>query len=272
MAGRRILLAASLASLATSASADGFSSDWAVGLKSSARLLAGDAAGGRLQAGVEIKLAPGAITYWRDPGEAGLPPVFSFEGSLNLAEAQALFPAPRRLSEGDGEAFGYDHSLVLPLEVVAKDPSKPVALSLKLNYAVCEKICVPAKADLHLSIDPGAGASPYAGAIGEARAEVPRPVEWTSLAGKAELAAAGEKIWRLCLESQQGAERDLFVEGPQRWWFGVTRDGVSPAGENCFMIKLEQKPDGAHLPVKARLTVTGGAGAFETEVALGDPR
>jgi DsbC/DsbD-like thiol-disulfide interchange protein len=269
MLSLRIVIAASLASLASSATADGYLSDWAVGLKSSARLLAGDAAEGRLNAGVEIKLAPGAITYWRDPGESGLPPVFSFAGSVNLAEARPLFPAPQRLKENDGEAFGYDHSLVLPIEVEAIDPTKPVDLSLQLNYAVCEKICVPAKAALHLSIDPGAAPSPYAAAIAEAKAAAPKPVKWAELAGKAKLAAAGEKSWRLCFDSADGS-RDLFVEAPERWWFGVTRDNSAKAGETCFIVKLEQKPDEAQLPVKARLTVTGGAGAFETEVAFGD--
>jgi DsbC/DsbD-like thiol-disulfide interchange protein len=270
MVGACILLAAGLIVLGAPArAADAFSSEWAVGLKSSARLLAGDAAEGRLQAGVEIKLSPGAITYWRDPGDAGLPPVFSFEGSLNLADAQAFFPEPRRLNEGAGEAFGYDHSLVLPIEVEPIDPTKPVALSLKLGYAVCEKICVPAKADLHVLLSPGAASSPYAKAIAQAKAEVPRPVEWSALAGKAQLSAAGDAMWRLCFESQQGRERDLFVEGPERWWFAVKREAASPSGESCFVVKLEQKPDGAQLPVRAKLTVTGGAGAFETEVAIG---
>ncbi|HYC25808.1 MAG TPA: protein-disulfide reductase DsbD domain-containing protein [Roseiarcus sp.] len=271
MVGLRLLLSAGLAVLATSASADGYSSEWAVGLKSSARLLAGDRADGRLLAGVEIKLAPGAITYWRDPGEAGLPPVFSFAGSLNLAEARPLFPAPQRLKENDGEAFGYDHSLVLPIEVTAIDPGKPVDLSLKLNYAVCEKICVPAKAAFNLTIDPGAAPSPYAAAIAEARGAAPRPVEWSDLAGKAKLATAGDKKWRLCFESPQSSERDLFIEGPERWWFGVTRESSAQPNENCFLVRLEQKPQDAHLPIKARLTVTGSPGAFETEVLLGDP-
>src|SRR5579872_5164901 len=98
----RALSCAAVIGLATPAcAADAFSSDWADGLKSSARLVAGDASGGRLHAGVEIKLAPGAITYWRNPGDAGLPPVFNFDGSDNLKQAQPQFPAPQRLNEGD---------------------------------------------------------------------------------------------------------------------------------------------------------------------------
>ncbi|HLW93399.1 MAG TPA: protein-disulfide reductase DsbD domain-containing protein [Roseiarcus sp.] len=250
--------------------ADAFSSEWAVGLKSSARLLAGDAADGRIEAGLEIKLAPGAITYWRNPGDAGLPPVLSFEGSTNLAEARPAFPEPQRLNKGDGEAFGYDHSVILPIDVKPIDPARPVALSLKLTYAVCEKICVPAKADLQLLLNPDATRSPYAAAIAEAGTEVPRPVEWASLAGKAKLVAAGDKLWRLCLAPQAGPQRDLFIEAPERWWFDVVREAAPASGETCFDVKLEQKPDDAGLPVKARLTVTGGAGAFETFISLGD--
>jgi DsbC/DsbD-like thiol-disulfide interchange protein len=253
---------------APASAADAYASDWAVGLKSSARLVAGGASEGRFHAGLEIKLAPGAITYWRNPGDAGLPPALSFDGSENLAQSHTLFPAPQRLSEGDGEAFGYDHSVVLPIDIEPIDPAKPVTLALKLDYAVCEKICVPAKAQLSLRLASDPGPSPYAAAIARARAQAPRRLEWASLAGKAELVAASDKAWRLCLQAQPGPARDLFIEAPPPWWFGVGRDPASPAGESCFQIKLEQKPEDKSLPVTARLTVTGGEGPFETTVAL----
>jgi DsbC/DsbD-like thiol-disulfide interchange protein len=250
---------------APAAAADAFSSDWAGGLKSSARLIGGDVSGARVQAGVEIKLAPGAITYWRNPGDAGVPPTFSFEGSENLKDAEPRFPAPRRLNEGDGEAFGYDHSLVLPIDVTPADPGKPVTLALKLNYAVCEKICVPARADLRLRLDKGEGTSPFADALNKATALVPRFVDWSALAGKATLVSAGDKAWRFCLEAQPG--QDLFIEAPAPWWFSAAREDVSPPGLSCFRVKLEQKPADQELPVTAHLTVAG-APAFETSVAL----
>ncbi|HEV7478856.1 MAG TPA: hypothetical protein VGO05_01045, partial [Roseiarcus sp.] len=85
-------LAASLSLLLPAASAfaaDAFSSDWALAAKSRARLIAG---GGDL-AGFEIALSPGAITYWRDPGDAGLPPTLDFSGSDNVASVEPEFPA-----------------------------------------------------------------------------------------------------------------------------------------------------------------------------------
>ena len=149
-------LAAALALLMTGSAAraaDSFSTDWAQGAKSQARLIA---AGGGL-AGFEIALAPGAITYWRDPGDSGLPPTLDFSGSENVAGVEALFPAPKRIKEADGgEAFGYDGAVIFPLRVKPRDPAKPVRLALNADFAVCEKVCLPAKARLSLTL-PAAG-------------------------------------------------------------------------------------------------------------------
>jgi DsbC/DsbD-like thiol-disulfide interchange protein len=246
--------------------ADAYSSDWADGLKSSARLIAGAPADGVFQAGVEIKLAAGAITYWRNPGDAGLPPTLSFEGSSNLAQARTSFPAPRRLPEGSGEAFGYDRGLILPIDIEPIEPAKPVALALKLNYAVCEKICVPAEARLRLVLPVDAASSPYADAIAKAKELTPRRVEWANLA--ADLTATSARAWRLCLAPQAGPKRDLFIEPPEAWWIDVKPDGGAPDGKDCFRLNLMQQPPDAALPVAARLTITGGQGPIETTIAL----
>src|SRR5580692_6914991 len=127
------------AALASSAAfADDYASDWARSSKSEARLVAG-APG---EAGVEVRLAPGAITYWRDPGDAGVPPRFDFAGSRNLARAEPAYPAPTRIAESDGsDAFGYQDVVVFPIAVAPADPGQPVELALQFDYAVCEKLC-----------------------------------------------------------------------------------------------------------------------------------
>jgi DsbC/DsbD-like thiol-disulfide interchange protein len=271
MSLRRVLVLAlvALAGAAGPAAAEPFASDWAPGLKSSARLIDGGRAGDVVEAGVEIRLAKGAITYWRNPGDAGLPPVFSFEGSTNLAQARVSFPAPRRIGEGGGgEAFGYDDGLILPIDVDPIDPSKPVDLALKLDYAVCEKICVPAQASLRLVL-PGAATSPspFAPAIAAAKALTPRAVEWRALG--ADLTETSPTTWRLCLPAEAGPRRDLFIEPPEAWWFDIRRDADAAAGADCFRVALMQKPPDAALPVVARLTITGGQGPVETMLALG---
>ena len=67
----------------------------------------GEAGGARLAA-VEIALDRGFKTYWRHPGEAGLPPAFDWSGSANLAAVEVLWPAPRRFQDAGGVSYGYE--------------------------------------------------------------------------------------------------------------------------------------------------------------------
>ena len=151
--------------------ADAFSTDWATAAKSEARLVA---AGGAL-AGFEIRLAPGAITYWRDPGDAGVPPTFDFSGSDNVAKRRAGVPGAEADPRGRRRArrSATTASVVIPLKVEPRDPAKPVTLALHADYAVCEKLCLPAEAKLTLTL-PGA-VSPYAPQSRRRCAAAPRP-------------------------------------------------------------------------------------------------
>jgi DsbC/DsbD-like thiol-disulfide interchange protein len=247
-----------LAALAAPASAgDAFSTGWAGASKSEARLLA--ASGGL--AGFEVKLTPGAITYWRDPGESGVPPTFDFSGSDNAAQIEPVFPAPKRIKEQDGsEAFGYDADVVFPLKVKARDPARPVTLALNANYAVCEKLCLPARASLTLTLP--AAASPYATRVEAALAAAPRAVAPEAFGT---LTGDGASGWRLCAPHEAGPARDLFVEAPQGWWV-TAATAAADKGRDCFDLALRDRPKDAALPVPLRLTMTGGSGPIETTV------
>src|SRR5580700_1558054 len=238
--------------------ADAFSTDWAPAAKSRARLIAG---GGDL-AGFEIALSPGAITYWRDPGDAGLPPTLDFSASDNVASVEPEFPAPKRIKEADGgAAFGYDGDVLFPLRVKPRDPAKPATLKLNADFAVCEKVCLPAKAHLELKL-PSAPGSPHAGAIEAALAAAPRAVAPKDFGA---LEALDAESWRLCSAHMDGPPRDLFVEAPEGWWL-KTAPAQADAGRDCFTLTIGDKPKDAALPIALRLTLTGGAGAMETTV------
>ena len=254
-------LAAALSLLLCAApalAADAFSTDWAPAAKSQARLIAG---GGDL-AGFEIALSPGAITYWRDPGDAGLPPTLDFSGSDNVASVEPEFPAPKRIKEADGgEAFGYEGNVVFPLAIKPRDPTKPATLKLNADFAVCEKVCLPAKAHLELKL-PSAPGSPHAGRIDAALAAVPRIVAAKDFGA---LEALGADSWRLCSAHEDGPPRDLFVEAPEGWWL-KTAPAQADGGRDCFTLTIGDKPKDGALPIALRLTLTGGAGATETTI------
>ncbi len=244
-----------------SAHAEPFASDWAPSSKSEARLI-GDGAG---QAGIEIRLSPGSITYWRDPGDSGVPPTFDFSGSVNLGRADVGFPEPKRIAEPDGsEAFGYDQAVVFPIHVQPVDPARPVTLALKMNYAVCEKICLPARATLTLAVPQGVS-TPFADTIRDARAAAPKVVDWTATGG--EITNVDAKDWKLCVPASPGAPRDMFLEAPSGFWL-TTKAGAGGAGRDCFAIALSEAPTGAVPPIEVTATITGGAGAVETRLTL----
>src|SRR3974390_3241401 len=92
------------------------------------RLIAGswrDRASAPVRAGIEIRLKPGWHTYWRYPGDAGVPPRFDFSGSRNVGAVTVLWPAPRRMAEQGLSIIGYTGDVILPLVIVPPDRAKP---------------------------------------------------------------------------------------------------------------------------------------------------
>src|ERR1017187_8235614 len=115
-------------------------SPWVEDSYSAIRLIAGANKSGAesLRAGIEIKMQPGWHTYWRYPGDSGVPPRFSFAGSDNLASVMGLFPAPPGFTREAGTPIGYNGNVFLPVRVVPRQKDKPVTLRAKIDYAVCE--------------------------------------------------------------------------------------------------------------------------------------
>lgn len=127
--------------------------------RASAALLQGwsEADGARIAA-LDISLAPGWKTYWRNPGDAGIPPSLDWSGSENVASVEPIWPRPHAFEFYGLRTFGYKHELVLPLRVVPTDPAQPVSLRLSVDYGVCGDICVAERAELSARIDAGEGA------------------------------------------------------------------------------------------------------------------
>jgi DsbC/DsbD-like thiol-disulfide interchange protein len=137
-------------------------SPWESNFHSKVRLLGGsdapDADGKRL-AGVQIRLDPGWKTYWRMPGDSGIPPEFDWSGSRNLKSAQVLWPAPRRFEDAGGTGLGYADEVIFPILIEPENPGEPIALRLDLHYGTCETLCIPNDAELALDLpaDPASG-------------------------------------------------------------------------------------------------------------------
>lgn len=126
---------------------------------------------GAHMAALDLVLAPGWKTYWRSPGDAGIPPQFDWSGSTNLKSVRFHWPAPSVFDANGMQTIGYHDRLVLPIEVVPIDPSLPVGLAVTVQLGVCENICIPASIALEGWLQaPGAADASISAAL-DARAE-----------------------------------------------------------------------------------------------------
>jgi DsbC/DsbD-like thiol-disulfide interchange protein len=175
------------------------------------RLLGGDFRDGVWQAGIEIEIGKGWKTYWRMPGDAGIPPEFDWSASRNANSIDVLFPAPTRFNDAAGESIGYKSRVLYPVRVMPEDAAKPVMLDLKLFFAVCDEICIPSRAESAVLLDLPDLASASLIAAAEARV----PATGTLITGLRAVDWHGKAALEVTLSESAGEDLDIFVEGAE---------------------------------------------------------
>jgi DsbC/DsbD-like thiol-disulfide interchange protein len=248
------------------------SSPWQRDTHSALRLLAGSRSGAVLLGGVAIQLEPGWKTYWRTPGDSGVPPRFDFSKSDNVEAVTVLWPAPMKFDDGaGGTALGYKQQVVLPLRIVAKNADKPVTLRAHVNYAVCDKLCIPVEANSELAF--ASVASTEDGTLSDALNAVPKPAnigDPNPLTIR-DVKREGKTNVLVDVTAPEAKNVNLYVEGPTPDWALPVPKLVaqSPPGVKRFAFELDGlppgvSPDGAAL----KLTLVGGDRAYEFNVNL----
>lgn len=255
---------------------------WMTEQASRVRAIAGRATGPgepeRIYAGLEIELDDGWKTYWRNPGSSGVPPRIEFEGSENLAKAEVLYPAPIRFPDKDGDTIGYKQSVVLPLALVATDPSKPIQLKISAEYGICKDVCIPVQPSLSLTIPGEVSQVDINHSLSSALAKVPRAPGGPNdpKVERIDASISGDKP-RLIIDvvftgGAQGG--DLFLEAPEGRWIPMAKAaGTAPSGASRFLVDLADGADIADLKGRSiRATLVSPAGQSEHTFDLVDLR
>jgi len=246
-------------------------SPWSDDGHAAIRLVAGSSGGSALRAGIEIKLDGGWKTYWRYPGDSGVPPRFDFAGSQNLASAKVLYPVPHLFTDETGNSLGYKDDVVFPLQVKAKQPGQPVVLRVTVDYAVCEKLCVPAKGAASLSLTGAASANDAL--LDAAEALVPKQVPAAELGLTARrVNDAAKPLVAVDLKAAAGEPVEIFVEGPTaEWALPIPKPAQgAPPGHQQFGFELDGLPPGVSPKGSFELTFTvvKGGKAYEARTHL----
>jgi DsbC/DsbD-like thiol-disulfide interchange protein len=253
-------------------------SAWSEATHSAVRLIAGGRnADGAYRIGIEIRMKDGFKTYWRMPGDAGVPPVFDWTSSENVGSISLRWPAPKRYVDAGVTTIGYKERVIFPAVMRAADTGKPVTATLKLDYAVCDRICIPAKAELTLKL-PEAAEQPLAAELDAFRAQVPRSKEPGKLDNKPGLVSAsyvpdkGIKAVDLVIAVPAGAAlHDVFLEGPDGWLFGTPTTLASDGDKVTMRLPIEDRPKNAAGLLPVVLTMSAAPHSSEIRFDLDIP-
>ena len=247
-------------------------SAWQRDTHSAIRLLAGSRSGAVLLGGIAIQLQPGWKTYWRTPGDSGVPPRFDFSKSDNVEAVTVLWPAPMKFDDGAGGfSLGYKKLVVLPLRIAVKNTDKPVTLRADISYAVCDKLCVPVDARAELAF--ASVASTEDGNLSDALNAVPKPatVGDPNPLTIRDVKRDGKANVLVDVSAPDGKDVSLFVEGPTPDWALPVPKLIEggPAGVKRFVFELDGLPTGASADGAAlKLTLVSGDKAYEFNVNL----
>ena len=221
---------------------------------------------GARMAAVELRLAPGWKTYWRSPGDAGIPPGFDWSASQNVKSVRIHWPAPDVFEANGMQTIGYHEHLVLPVEVTPIDPGRPMRLSVTLELGVCDEICLPAAVSLSSDLtDPGAPDSGISAALAD-RAVPAGEAGVTSVACAVDPIADGLRLTaRVRLPDPGHAEVVAFETADRNVWVAAAvtqREG----GELVAMTELVP-PQGTPFALdRSGVTMTILAGGEAVEI------
>lgn len=227
----------------------------------SARILPGwtDGQGNRIAA-IELTLEPGWKTYWRSPGDSGMPPSFDWSGSGNLDKITLHWPAPEAIRSGKSLTMGYHDRLVLPFTASPKQAGEPVSLSASVDLGLCESICVPAHLELQAD-QPAPQPDPL---IQAALANVPQPVR-QDLTCLVQNISDGVQV-AITLPHDQIQIAAIELAGQPEIWVSGTE--IEQRAHGAVAVADFVPSSAAPFPLdiqRLRLTVIGSNGAAEIE-------
>lgn len=223
---------------------------------------------GKIRAGLQIEPKPGWITYWREPGDAGIPPQVTFPSGVTLDKMS--YPVPKHIVDGKVDEVAYDTSITLPLHLTVQDAAQR---ELKANafIGICKDICIPFQAELSLSFEPSAQSRRVEEAIlRDANAALPEAAASDFRIEDHKLSADMKELsLKITLPKSGESTPQVIVAGPNGHVFtkqlATHRDGKSFA----TTLSIGKLPKGYNVHGKTwGALVIDGARAIETPLAF----
>lgn len=261
--------AVALVSLLPTDPAVAASSDWAVNEGGRMRLILLPEDGDGLRHGaLVVEPKPGWITYWKEPGDVGIPPAITPAPGAQYTVQSVGFPVPKVLMSGDMMDVGYDHPVTLPLTLKGAPTGEAVTLSAFVG--VCQNICIPFQADLSVAPDAAGVANPVEAAlVRSAEAQVP-PGPSADFHVVDHRMSSDQKELLVRLKMPKGAATPkAFVSGPSGHVFIDAVASQDVDGETLLTLPIGKLPKKYKIAGKTwGILVISGDRAMETTLAF----
>ncbi|MEY2618496.1 MAG: hypothetical protein RL522_1498 [Pseudomonadota bacterium] len=220
--------------------------------------------------GLQITHQPQWHTYWKNPGDSGLPTTLAWRLPAGVNAGEIAWPAPRRFALGNLANYGYEGTVLLPVPLSVTPGFAPlgaeVEIKVKANWLVCRKECIPEEGDFSLRL-PVRGSTALHGAAFQAAWDAqPR-----ALAGAGSQAAKvdGQNLSVSITGLPAGAR------GKRLEIFPETTAIIEPAGAwtqawdgAVWTAKLPLSAQRSDAPKGLPVVVTDGTQAWRTELAV----
>ncbi|MBV8621232.1 MAG: thioredoxin family protein [Curvibacter sp.] len=237
----------------------------------------GVAPGQPLWLGLQITHQPGWHTYWKNPGDSGLPTRLDWQLPAGLQAGEIQWPAPEKIRIGQLTNLGYEGQVLLPVSVTVgpdwRAGAASVPVHLQASWLVCRQECIPEQAELSLDLPVGSSTAANAQAFEAARAAAPVP-----LPGTAQAHVAGDRLevrvtglpaaWRgqpLSLLPETGEVLSLASDDQARWdgadWTAripLSAERSSSPERLPVLLALQKPQTGTPRAWHADLAITGG--------------
>lgn len=245
---------------------------WATNEGGRMRLLAlPPASDGTVRGALQIEPNPGWMTYWKEPGDAGIPPQLTLPQEGGVTLKQLAYPVPKRIDNGDLRDIGYDHAVTLPFELKVEDVTKPVKLGVSAFVGLCRNICIPFQADFALNLAED-GATPVEEAMLLAAAETKLPEKPSEDFALTDHSLVGSDVLRLKFRLPEAAKAtppQVFVTGPEGHAFFDSRNEQREGDQYALEIPIEKLPKGYDISGKRwGILVVAGNRSMETSLAF----
>ncbi|WP_414124606.1 protein-disulfide reductase DsbD domain-containing protein [Rhizobium sp. BR 317] len=246
-------------------------SDWANNEGGRMRLVAlAPDAQGHIRAALQIEPAPGWITYWREPGESGIPPQVSPTPDSGVALEKTSFPTPKPITVGAIQEIGYDAPVTLPLDfrLTGKQPS---TLHLTAFIGLCKDICIPFQAEFSLPLSAAGQSTPHEQALLDAaNASLPQAPSADFAVENHRLSPDAKTLsLRLTLPETTGSAPSIYVTGPTGYVFFKQANGTRDGKTFATDIAIGKLPKNYDIKGKSwGILVIDGERAMETTLAF----